>query len=182
LYISIKMKNVLDIPRTAMEVFNMLPEGTLCEVIDNVLYMSPSPTTDHQRILLDVASEIRTHVKTNKLGETFLAPCDVYLDNEQNVIQPDVIFISAEKAGMVKRKGIYGAPDLLIEILSTNIQHDKKRKLELYERNGVAEYIIIDPDTKESWQYLLKNGVYIQEPKTEAGEIHIKELSLTVRF
>ena len=176
------MKNVLDIPRTAMEVFNMLPEGTLCEVIDNVLYMSPSPTTDHQRILFDIASEIRIHVKANKLGETFIAPCDVYLDAEENVVEPDIIFISTEKAGVVQRKGIYGAPDFLIEILSTNVQHDKKRKLELYERNGVKEYIIIDPDTKQAWHYLLNNGKYDQQADTEVGKIYINELSLTVNF
>jgi Uma2 family endonuclease len=133
------MKNVLDIPRTAMEVFDMLPEGTLCEVIDNALYISPSPTTDHQRILFDIASEIRTYAKANNAGEVFISPCDVYLDAEQSVVEPDIIFIRADNASIVQRKGIYGAPDLLIEILSTNINHDKKRKLELYERNNVAD-------------------------------------------
>lgn len=176
------MKNVLDIPRTAMEVFNMLPEGTLCEVIDNVLYMSPSPTTDHQRILFDVASELRTHVKANKLGETFIAPCDVFLDNSENVVEPDIIFISDVKSEIVKRKGIYGAPDLLIEILSTNVIHDKKRKLELYERNGVAEYIIIDPDTKETWHYLLNGGKYETQADSTSGKIYIHQLSLEVNF
>lgn len=176
------MKNVLEIPRTAMEVFNTLPEGTLCEVIDNVLYMSPSPTTDHQRILFDIASEIRTHVRANNLGEAFIAPCDVYLDDEENVVEPDIIFVGSENAGMVKRRGIYGAPNLLIEILSTNILHDKKRKLELYERNGVAEYMIIDPDTKESWHYLLHNRKYEQQAEAQAGKIYIKALSLTINF
>jgi len=176
------MKNVLDIPRTAMEVFNMLPEGTLCEVIDNVLYMSPSPTTDHQRILLNITFDIKSFLNKDPLGEVFVAPCDVYLDNEENVVEPDVIFISTAKSGIVKRKGIYCAPDLLIEILSTNVQHDKKRKLELYERNGVTEYIIIDPDTKETWQYLLNAGKYQEQTDTEAGKIYIKQLSLTVNF
>jgi Uma2 family endonuclease len=165
-----------------MEVFNMLPDGTLCEVIDNILYMSPSPTTDHQRILFDIATEIRTHVKANNLGETFIAPCDVYLDDEENVVEPDIIFVGNEKAGMVKRKGIYGAPDLLIEILLTNILHDKKRKLELYERNNVSEYIIIDPDTKESWHYLLSNGKYELQTDTTTGKIHIQQLLLTIDF
>ena len=176
------MKDVLDIPRTAMEVFNTLPEGTLCEVIDNALYMSPSPTTDHQRILFDIASEIRTHVKANKLGETFIAPCDVFLDDEQSVVEPDIIFLGTSKASFIKRKGIYGSPDLIIEILSTNIQHDKKRKLELYERNGIAEYIIIDPDTKEAWHYLLNNELYKKEDSRPPGNIYIKQLSLNITF
>jgi len=176
------MKNVLDIPRTAMEVFNMLPEGTLCEVIDNVLYMSPSPTTDHQRILLNITYEIKSSLKQQPLGEVFVAPCDVYLDNEENVVEPDIIFVSNEKAGMVKRKGIYGAPDLLIEILSTNVVHDKKRKLELYERNGVAEYIIIDPDTKEVWHYLLEDNRYSLQSDSTNGKIEIRQLSLKIDF
>ncbi|SHN31241.1 Uma2 family endonuclease [Mucilaginibacter sp. OK098] len=176
------MKNVLDIPRTAMEVFNMLPEGTLCEVIDNVLYMSPSPTTDHQRILLNITFEIKSLINKKPIGEVFVAPCDVYLDSEQSVVEPDIIFISAEKSSMIQRKGIYGAPNLLIEILSTNIQHDKKRKLELYERNGVAEYIIIDPDTKETWHYLLSDGVYKQQTRQQTGSVYIHQLSLTINF
>ena len=176
------MKNVLDIPRTAMEVFNMLPEGTLCEVIDNVLYMSPSPTTEHQRILLNITFEIKSFLNKMPLGEVFVAPCDVYLDDEENVVEPDIIFIRNEKAGMVRRKGIYGAPDLLIEILSTNVLHDKKRKLELYERNGVAEYIIIDPDTKENWHYLLNEGKYEPQTDTAVGRIFIHQLSLTIDF
>ena len=176
------MKNVLDIPRTAMEVFNMLPEGTLCEVIDNVLYMSPSPTTDHQRILLNIAFEIKSFLSRQPLGEVFVAPCDVYLDNEENVVEPDVIFVSKAKSGIVKRKGIYGAPDFLIEILSINVLHDKKRKLELYERNGVTEYIIIDPDTKETWHYLLNGGKYEIQADSTSGKIYIHQLSLEVNF
>ena len=48
------MKNILEIPRTAMEVFSMLPEGTLCEVIDNAIYMSPAPTPNHQEVLAEI--------------------------------------------------------------------------------------------------------------------------------
>jgi hypothetical protein len=70
------MKHILDIPRTAMEVFNMLPEGTLCEVIDNTLYMSPSPTTYHQRLLGKLFARIQTFIEDSRLGEAFIAPCD----------------------------------------------------------------------------------------------------------
>ena len=53
-FIRIDMKNILEIPRTAMEVFSMLPEGTLCEVIDNAIYMSPAPTPNHQEVLAEI--------------------------------------------------------------------------------------------------------------------------------
>jgi hypothetical protein len=52
------MKDLSGIPRNAVEVFNLLPEGTLCEVIDNSLYMLPIPTTTHQRVLLDIFTNI----------------------------------------------------------------------------------------------------------------------------
>lgn len=165
-----------------MEVFNLLPEGTLCEVIDNTLYMSPSPTTDHQRILFDLAYQLRSATKDTGLGEIFIAPCDVYLDAEQNVVQPDIIYIKKENADIIQRKGIYGAPDLVIEILSSNKNYDKEKKFELYKRNGIAEYIIVDADNKEVLHYRLIEGNYQLQPDLAAGRIAISQLSLTLAF
>jgi len=176
------MKNILDIPRTAIEVFNLLPEGTLCEVIDNTLYMSPSPTTDHQRILFDLAYQLRSAIKDTGLGEVFIAPCDVYLDAEQNVVQPDIIYIKKEHADVIQRKGIYGAPDLVIEILSSNKNYDKEKKFELYRRNGIAEYIIVDADNKEILHYLLIENNYQLQPGLAAGQVAISQLSLRLSF
>jgi Uma2 family endonuclease len=176
------MKHVLDIPRTAMEVFNMLPEGSLCEVIDNALYMSPSPTTDHQDILLDIAFEIKSFNKKHNMGRIFVSPCDVYLDDEQSVVQPDIIFLGTEKSDLVRKNGIYGSPDLVIEILSTNKGYDKETKFQLYQRNGIAEYIMVDANTKEAWTYLLVDGQYQSQPSLPKGQLYIKQLSLTVSF
>lgn len=176
------MKHILDIPRTAMEVFNMLPEGTLCEVIDNTLYMSPSPTTNHQRLLGKLFSRLQIFIEENTLGETFIAPCDVYLDNEQTVVQPDILFIKKEQEHIIHKKGIIGSPNLVIEILSTNKTHDQTRKLELYERNLVPEYIIIDPETKQVWHYLLKDKQYITQPANESGKLLINQLNLLITF
>jgi Uma2 family endonuclease len=173
------MKYFLDIPRTAMEVFNMLPEGTLCEVIDNTIYMSPSPTTDHQRLLGKIYAKLLIFVEENTLGEAFVAPCDVYLDDMANVVQPDILFIKNDRSAIIESNGIKGAPDLIIEILFTNKNHDQIKKLELYERNKVPEYIIIDPNTKEVWYYLLHNGSYTTYP-TQAGQLHIQTLDLTI--
>lgn len=175
------MKDILDIPRTAMEVFEMLPEGTACEVIDNTLYMSPSPTTNHQDLLLELASEIRSYAKINNSGKVYISPCDVYLDNGRNVVQPDILFIKKERTNIIQNKGIYGAPDLIIEILSTNRIHDQERKLELYRQNLVPEYVIIDPETKDVWHYLLKENGYLQKP-SEKGKLSIEQVSLELLF
>lgn len=175
------MKDILDIPRTAMEVFEMLPEGTACEVIDNTLYMSPSPTTNHQELLLDLASEIRAYAKKNNSGRVIISPCDVYLNHGQNVVQPDILFIKKEHESIIQTKGIFGAPDLIIEILSTNKIHDQERKLELYRQNLVPEYIIVDPETKEAWHYLLQENGYVQKP-SDNGRLSIEQVGLELSF
>jgi Uma2 family endonuclease len=176
------MKDILDIPRTAMEVFEMLPEGTLCEVIDNTLYMSPSPTTDHQDILGDIFLEIGAKCKKHKLGKVFLSPCDVYLDNDQNVVQPDLLFIKEERRSIIAKKGILGSPDFVIEILSGNFKLDKETKLNLYQRNAIPEYFIIEPDNKEVWHYLLVEGVYLLQSDNKPGQLNIKQLDLQISF
>lgn len=175
------MKYLLDIPRTAMEVFDMLPQGTLCEVIDNTLYMSPSPTTSHQRVLGKIFSRFQIFIEENNLGEAFIAPCDVYLDEQRNVVQPGLLFVKKVNAYIIEHKGIVGVPDLVIEILSTNKAHDLERKLELYQRNQLPEYIIIDPETKQQWHYLLQDGSYALQP-AETGKLFIRQLGFELNY
>ena len=175
------MKDVLDIPRTAMEVFEMLPEGTLCEVIDNALYISPSPTTDHQDILGDIFFSIKSHSLNHQSGKVLLSPCDVYLDNGESVVQPDILFVSSSRQSIIEKKGIIGSPDFVIEILSTNMKLDKETKLNLYQRNAIPEYFIIDPETKNVWHYLLTGNSYVLQ-NTVSGQINIKQINLQVNF
>jgi Uma2 family endonuclease len=80
----------------------------------------------------------------------------------------------------LQKKGIIGAPDLVFEILSTNKVHDQKRKLEVYQRNSIPEYIIIDPETKEVWHYLLHEQEYVLQPSSEKGKVWISQLSLEI--
>ncbi|MDT3404155.1 Uma2 family endonuclease [Mucilaginibacter terrae] len=122
------------------------------------------------------------HTEEYQLGETFIAPCDVYLNYEQNVIHPDLLFITKEREYIIEKKGIIGAPDLVVEILSTNKIHDQERKLELYERNAVPEYIIIDPETKQVWHYLLQDGKYLPQTDTVDGKLTIRQLHFEITF
>jgi Uma2 family endonuclease len=146
-----------------MEVYKMLPEGTLAELIDGSLYMSPAPTTKHQRIIGEVFKKLSSFTESHRLGEVFLSPCDVFLDELSNAVQPDLIYVSSSKSKIVKEDAIHGVPDLLIEVLSTgNSQHDLVRKKDLYEKFGVVEYWVINPETKDCIGYSLDNGVYIE--------------------
>ncbi len=132
---------------TAKDYFK-LPEGSPYQLIEGELIMTPSPFTEHQAISRNLGMIIANHVRKNKLGYVYYAPIDVYLDN-RNAYQPDIIFISNKNRDIIKKTGIDGSPDLVVEILSqSNAYYDKKVKKEVYERSGVTEYIIIDPKAK----------------------------------
>jgi Uma2 family endonuclease len=150
-------------PRTIMEVFKMLPETTLAEVIDNQLYMSPSPVGRHQRIILNLASSLSYFVNEQQLGEVFISPFDVFLDEISNAVQPDILFIANDNLNIVSDDGVvHGTPDLIIEVLSPgNPEHDTVIKKALYERYKVKEYWIIDPKSKKATGYTLSVNRYI---------------------
>ena|ERR1700753_3241720 len=137
------------IPATAIDIYRSLPEGTRCEVLYNQLIMTPAPSTTHQRISIKLSSSIFAFLEKQQVGEVFEAPVDVYLENYQSVIQPDILVIMKDNdKAVVSEDGIYGAPDIVIEILSGNRIHDTVKKKTLYEAAGVKEYFIIDPLNK----------------------------------
>ena len=168
-------------PRTIMEVYKMLPVGTLAELIDGIIYMSPSPIRRHQQIIGKLFSEMYQFAAKKNIGEVYVAPFDVYLDEHANAVQPDIIFVARENASIVKDH-IHGVPDLLIELLSPgNKSHDTVKKKNLYEKFGVKEYWIIDPQTKESIGYTLDGKVY-KEFFRSTGEITSRLLDATFNY
>jgi Uma2 family endonuclease len=121
-------------------------DGLRHEIIEGEHYVSPSPATRHQRILLKLSHLIQSYLDTHSVGEIFFAPFDVLL-SEFNVLVPDLVYISKERSGQITSKNLHGAPDLVVEILSPSTQSkDKRLKRDVYERSGVDEYWIIDPD------------------------------------
>ncbi len=166
-------------PRTAMEVFEMLPEGTLAEVINNVIYMSPAPSFEHQDVAAVLHTAMNVHVIKNNLGKCLYAPLDIFFDGN-NALQPDIVFISNENMGIVKDGKVKGAPDLIVEILSPgNKKHDTERKKPVYEKFGVKEYFIVDPKTKEVFTYYHNGTQYV---KQESSKGKIKSLVLKKAF
>lgn len=153
-------------PRTMIEVFKMLPEGTLVELIDNKMYMSPSPFRQHQALSVKLIRLLGDFLDVNKNGEIFHAPFDVYLDETRNAVQPDIVVALRQNLNIVQPNGhIHGVPDLIIEILSPgNRDHDLVTKKELYEKFGVKEYFIADPETNAVIHYLLADGRFVLQP------------------
>jgi len=150
------MEAVEQIPKTALDIFRLLPEGTLCEVIDNVLYMSPAPKYDHQSLLLKLARKISDHCETQKTGELIISPFDVYFDHLQSAVQPDLLYVANENRHILKKDGyIHGAPNLIIEVLSGDKKRDLVLKKSLYERAGVKEYFTVQPSDKKIQCWIL---------------------------
>lgn len=130
-------------PATAAD-FDALPEtNRITELIEGEIIMSPPPVTAHQRLVLRSA-RIVDDLKPD--GEVFIAPIGVYLD-AVNVVEPDVVWVAAESACQIEDKGLIGAPDLVIEVLSPgSVRRDKVTKFRLYERVGVREYWIANTE------------------------------------
>ena len=94
-------------------------------------------------------------MEKHPLGEVFIAPLDVFLNNV-NIYQPNVIFVSSRRRNIITEKGIEGAPDLVVEILSPGTaRFNKGFKRKVYARTGVKELWMVDPDSKTIQTYLL---------------------------
>lgn len=110
------------------------PDDERYELIEGELLMTPASKTEHQRILRKLSMKMAKFVEDNHLGEIFFSPCDVYFD-EENTVQPDILFVSRDKLNIIGEKNINGAPDLVVEILSEGTAYrDTIRKKMLYAR------------------------------------------------
>ena len=140
------MSTTTSAPPLTYDDYVLIPDdGKRHEIIDGDEYMAPAPSTPHQQIVLNLATALKTEADQQSAGKTFVAPCDVLL-SETDIVQPDVLFVAAERARIVKERGIEGAPDLIAEVISEgNRRHDEVRKRKLYARHGVAEYWVVDP-------------------------------------
>lgn len=176
------METYVKPPRTGLEAFEIMPEGTLCQLINDVLIMSPAPTPNHQSASGIIYEEISGFVRTKKLGKVFYSPIDVYL-NDKNVFQPDIIYIAKDRLEIIDwKKGIMGAPDLVIEVLSKgNETYDLTEKKTAYEVSGVKEYWVVDPETKWCEGFILENKVYKSVGEGN-GQLNIRMFPLSVSF
>ena len=164
-----------------MEVFRMLPEGTLAEIIDDALYVHPPPNYFHQQLVMSVGLQIYPHVKKNKLGTCLMLPMDVFLD-DKTVVLPDILFVTAGKLMLTEDDKIKVTPDLIIEILSPGKKrYDTEKKKALYEKFGMKEYFIIDPDNKDVMTYYTVNKQFVKQPAAK-GKVKSKLLKKVFSF
>ncbi len=111
------MQTILEKKRYTYEDYLKTPDDKRYELIEGELIMTPSPRTWHQRISRNIEYKLMQFVEDHDLGEVFDAPYDVHLDDD-NVLQPDILFISKERSNIIGEDNLHGAPDLVVEILS----------------------------------------------------------------
>lgn len=142
------------------EDYYRLTDDKRYEVIDGELIeMAPAPYYQHQRILVKLLTLLNSYIEKKNMGHVTCAPVDVRLD-DTNCVQPDIFYIANENKKIIKKKGVFGSPDLVIEILSHSKKRDRKIKYKLYEKFGVKEYWIIDPDKREIEVFVLEGDRY----------------------
>ena len=162
------MITALKPPRTIYQVWKNLPEGTLCQIINNTLIMSPAPLDVHQVVLNDINIELSLFLRKNKIGQIRIAPYDVHF-SKQNIFQPDICFISNSNLELIEPKGLVGTPDMVIEVLSPGTaQKDLNEKKLVYEQYGVKEYFVVDPGNKKVRIFVLKGKSFSELPEKTA--------------
>ena len=140
-------------------------DGQRYEVLNGRLIrlhgMSPAPRIRHQELVGALYAALRAYALEHGLGTAYVAPVDVRLADDI-VVQPDVLFVSAERSLIVGESSCEGAPDLVIEVLSPGTRRlDLGDKRELYAAAGVAEYWAVDGEADEVQVFRLKNdGAY----------------------
>ncbi|MBF0572397.1 MAG: Uma2 family endonuclease [Desulfamplus sp.] len=155
------------------------------EIIEGVIYdMSPAPSIKHQDISFRLAGIFYQCLKKSRC-RAFTAPFDVMLIEEkkrlhllenktaedkdileykdiQTVVQPDLVVVCDDKK--LKERGCFGSPDIAVEILSKSTAYkDETEKLKIYEKHGVKEYWIINPDAEYIMVYRL-DGIKYGKP------------------
>ena len=137
------------IPKVTFEEFRQLPiDGKRYELVRGEVHVTPAPATRHQFIVQNLAMGLGSHVIKTNLGEVLTAPLDVRLSDD-TALQPDLIFVSNARAGIIQEDWIAGAPDLVVEVSSpSTAAYDRATKLPIYAEAGVPEVWLIDSQAK----------------------------------
>ena len=134
-----------------------LPGDERYELIDGELILVGAPYIVHQWVSKNLYA-LMLAVEEMGLGWVFYAPVDVVL-TEHDVVQPDLLFISKERADIITAANVQGTPDLVVEILSpSTARRDWTQKRELYARHGVKEMWLVDPEERKLWALVLRDG------------------------
>ncbi len=164
---------------TYSDMLTQLPPESRYEIRNYHLIDIPSPTKKHQELQFNLTLLLGNHIVSNKMGKFYQAPFDVIFD-EGNIVQPDLLFVSNENKDIINEKGVFGAPDLIVEIISKGtIIRDYLEKREDYQKFGIKEYWIIDPQNQFIQIFSLEANKYIPYSSADGEEsINVKSIVL----
>lgn len=133
--------------RLSYEDYLMFPDdGQRHELINGEHYVTPTPVTKHQRVVMRLVVALATYFETHPIGEVFVSPLTVRL-SDHDVVEPDVMVVLHHQKDIVTERYLVGAPAIVIEVLSPSTRaRDAGLKALLYQRAGVQEYWIVDPE------------------------------------
>ncbi len=144
-----------DIRFKAEDIWDTPDDGRRYEVIDEVLYVTPPPAWGHQRGLHKLSFYVTSYVYEHDLGEVAQAPVGVVLD-DGNGLQPDLVYVSRERLQIISQRGVEGAPDLVVEVLSPSTRsRDQGIKMRCYAAAGVPHYWLLDYRRRQLEAYRL---------------------------
>ena len=147
-------------------------DGSKCELLNGLFEMSPAPRTMHQRIGARLFVDFFQFFDGTSC-EVFQAPCDVKLG--ENIVQPD-IFVVCDQSKITEIR-CEGIPDLIVEILSPNNRKlDLNEKFKLYEKFGLQEYWIVDPDEEWVAQWVLRGDKFILKETYGKSDIIVSQV------
>ena len=131
------------------------------EIIGGEEFMSPAPNLEHSDIIFKLSFVIGGYLIEHTSGYVFTDNVDVHF-SDGTLFKPDlVVVLKSNEKILASRKAIYGAPDMVVEVLSHSTRKkDLTIKKDTYEAQGVREYWIVDPRAKSVMVYLLKDGKY----------------------
>ena len=155
--------------------FVLFPDdGMRHELIDGEHYVTPSPNRKHQKVSGNLFLLIGSWLEQRPIGQLFYAPFDVVF-SRFDVVEPDLLYMSNERATEVlTQANVQGAPEIVIEIGSPGTRkRDETIKRRLYERTGVSEYWIVDPDIDVVRVYRRQGDEFDRpiELRAESGDV-----------
>jgi Uma2 family endonuclease len=147
-------------------------DGMRHELIDGEHYVTPAPRPKHQRVSFRISLHVGMYLEEHPVGRMYYAPLDVFL-TDSDCVEPDLLYVSREREQrQMTEDYLEGAPDLVVEILSPSTQRfDQGVKHSLYERFGVSEYWIVDPEKESVRVYRQEDDrlQLIEEPSRRGG-------------
>ncbi|MBN1417579.1 MAG: Uma2 family endonuclease [Planctomycetes bacterium] len=145
-------------------------DGQRYEIIGGQLSVSPAPNLRHQRVLRRIYRAIQRHLDSTGKGEVLWAPLAVVL-SPHDIFQPDLMVILPDRASILAPKGIRGAPNLVVEVLSPSTEErDRGSTRDAYDRFGVDEYRIVDPDAERIEVHARAEGRLVEVRAIGRGE------------